>query len=522
MKAVLFLTVALVILAANVRATEADTKYLEVIRISEIHELQIPAVEPRRISCMDWSDSDRIAFNIADDPTAYGLSDIYVVDADGGNLKKLTHGDRKCYRPRWIWGDKIAYMEDRTLSIMDTEGNDLRDLLAAEVRNSCTNPCLLSDKYGLIQDRGDEMVLFSRQDRERRVSVPDNDTRWLRARAGLVSDEGNFLLSQARPQYKMLLQRIDLKDGRVRDLALYADPSAYWDWNFVCSRDGTTIIYITGFEIWAMSALGTNSHCIYPRTDTSPQYSSLALSPKGDKLIFLKRELKGDRKWRIWVATLEKDVRPATIYDKVEEIIISDKGASHAISSDEILSLEKGADKRISVKQVNFDRDGDEELLAVIKRGEERAIIVLDYQNKRYVPIWTTRCFYSTEVQILNINDCDNINAIALHTDDSHHGIRDNCRMYKFSSGSAEQIWHQVLTNIYNTGYTGELKYGKGGGWKDLIATITIYYYRSNKGEGPVKAVDNTEIVYKWDGKQYIRDEIEQRVARIMQKLKTQ
>ena len=523
-KAFIFLTGFVVILAANVCPIRADTNYFDVIKISEIHELHIPGVQPSGvIDCIDWSDSNRIVFNITDHWEGK-FSHIYVVDPDSCNLKKLIFGSRKCTKARWILGDKIGYTENHKLSIMDADGNDVSDLMGDEVRSACQNPWLLSSKYGLIRDCGAEIVLFSGQKCEKRVTIPEHNTRWLRALAnftGLISDAGDFVLSQARPQYKMLLQRIELTDGKVYDLALYRDPSFYSGRDFACSHDGTTIIYIAGFEIWAMSAWGCNSHCVYPDPNESRQYGPIAFSPKDDKIIFSSRELKGDRKWRIWIASLEKDVRPAKIYDKLEAIIISEASSSHAITTDEILSLEKKPDQRISIQEVNFDLDIKKELLVILQRGKEKDIIVLDYQNKRYVPIWTKRCFYWSNIQTLNINDTNKIQAIAIHTDNSHHGIKDDCRIYKFNDGTMKQVWHQVLTDIYNCGYKGKLTLNDGSDYKDLIATITIYYFKSSRG-GPIEPREEIEIRYKWDGKQYVGDEVEQRVASIMQKLKTE
>ncbi len=524
-KAFLFLIVSLLVSTADVYPAKADTNHLDIIKIGEIYELQIPNVQPTGvIDCIDWSDSNRIIFNVTDHWEGK-FSHIYVVDPNGCNLKKLIFGNKKCTNARWILGDKIAYIENHKLSIMDTDGNNVSDLLPKEVRNACQNPWLLSTKYCLIRDCGAEIVLFSGQKCEKRVTIPEHNTRWLRALAnfpGLISDIGNFVLSQARPQYKMLLQRIDIKDGKVYDLALYKDPSVYSARNFACSHDGTKIIYIAGFEIWAMSASGSNSHCVYPGTAKSPQYGAIAFSPKDDKMIFSSRELKGDRKWRLWIAFLQKDVRPVKIYDKLEAMIISEMSGSRTISSSDILSLKKEPDPRITIQEINFDVDAGKELIILLQRGKEKDVIVLDYQDNRYVPIWTKRCFYSSDIQTLDINDTDKIKAIVLHTNVMNHGTRDDCRMYGYSQGRIRQIWHGVLTDIYNWGYRGELTLQNGPSYKDLIAAITIYYFKSSSGGGPIEPREQIEIRYKWNGKQYVGDEIEQRLAGMMQKLKTE
>jgi hypothetical protein len=525
-RAFILLTAFLVMLEPNLHPGKADIDSFDAIRIDDIQELQIPPFQPGgAVDWIDWSDSDKILFNVSDH---WGgkFSHIYIVDADGRNFKKLTSGNRKCTHARWILSDKIAYSENNKLSIMDTDGNAVSGLFAEEVRNACRNPWLLSDKYGLIQDRGTEIVLRQGEISQRSVTIPEHNTRWLRAQAnfpGLISDAGSFVLSQARPQYKMLLQRIDLKDGRVHDLALYSDPSSYCGRNFSCSGDGNTIVYIAGFEIWTMTASGSNSHRVYPDSGKSPQYGPITFSPKDDKIAFSSRELKGDRKWRIWIATLRKDVRPATVFDRLEAIIISETLAAHTIDPGDISSLKKEPDERISISEEDFDTDAEKELLVLLQRGEEKSILVLNYKNGQYVPIWTERCFLSSDIQTLDINKTDKVTAIAIHTDVAHHGIKDDCRIYKLSDGKMEQIWHQMLTNVYSWGYKGELTLSDGPGYRDLIAAVKIYYRKPDSLVIPIdEPIEKIELLYRWNGKQYVGDEIEQRVDSIRQKLRTE
>ena len=500
-----------------------DTNYFEVIKVSEVYELPIPGVHPlTTIDCVDWSDSNRIVFNVTDDWEGR-FSHVYLVDPNGSNLKKLTSGNRKCTDARWILGNKIGYIENKKLSIMDTDGNDISELLPAEVRDACRNPWLLSDNYGLIQDKHNEIILLFNKSAKKRLSTLGPSTRWKRASAsfGLVSDQGGFVLAKDKVQYRSILQKISLKDGEVYDLALYRGPSTKSFRSFACSPDGKTIVYITGHEMWAMSNLGSNSHRIYEGTDKSPQYGAIAFSPKGDKIIFSSRELKGDRKWRLWVATLEKATRKATFFDKLETIIISKGGGPHAITSDEILAWKKNPDQRIAIQEVNLDVDVENELLVILQRSKEKDIIILDNQGMRYLPIWWKRCFYYSCIQLLDINDTDNIKAIALHANVVNHGDKDDCCIYRFNQGTMEQIWHEVLTDIYNRGYTGKLTLKDGPGYKDLIVTITIHWFTGDK-TGPIGPRETLELLYKWDGEQYVGDKIEEWADRMLRKLKAE
>jgi hypothetical protein len=506
---------------SSIKASENSFNYFKLI---DVHELQIQDFKPAGVvDCIDWNDSDRIVFSDTD-VWEGKFSHIYVCDTEGKNFKKLTDANGIYTQARWILGDKIAYIDDvehEKLLIMDINGNDASFLLAEEIRNICRYPWLLSNTFGFIQDHGNEIVLFSGQESEKRLSIPEHKTHILRASGSLICDEKEFVLGQCRPQYKMFIQRTDIKDGTIHDIALYKDPSVYSTQTFTCSKDGSMIAYISGSEIWIMNSLGANSQCIYSVTEKSLQYGAIAFSPKGDKIVFSYRDLKGDRQWRIWIGQLKKESRPARLFDKLEAIVISETNTPNAISIDDILSLSKEQDPRISIQEINLDFDTQKELMAILQRQEEKDVIVLNFRSNQYFPIWTIRCFFNTEIQTLGINKTDDINAIVVHTDSMHHGINDNCCIYRFTSEKAELIWHQMLTNIDMFGYKGKIILDDGAGYKDLIAKVDIHYPVPGSLVIPIdEPIETITLRYTWDGNQYIGDEIEKRVNDVTQQLK--
>jgi hypothetical protein len=518
----IFSLVFALLLLLGVWPIEAAENSFDIIKITDIHEPQIPAsISFGVIDSIDWRDFDKIVFSSTETQDGK-FCYIYVCDSDGRNLQKLTDVNGLYPQARWIFNDKIAYIDGakhKKIVVMDTNGNDVSGLLDENVRNICTNPYLLSSKYGYVQDLGDEISLFRGEKSEKRMPISEYNTHWLTGWGCLICDAGEYILCQDRPQYKRMLQRIDLKDGTIHDISIYEDPSAKTTQTFTFAKDGFLIAYISGREIWIMTASGANSQCIYSDKDKSPEYGAIAFSPKGDKIAFSYRDLKGDRKWRIWIAKLEKKSRPAKLFDKLEAVVISEVNNPIAIKTDDILSLNKEPDTRISIQEINLDIDTQKELMVILQRQEEKDIIILDYRNNQYIPIWTKRCFWNTEVQTLAINETDNINAVAVHTDSINHGRNDDCCIYNFTSGKAELIWRQMLTNIYNSGYQGKVMLDNGDGYKNLIAMIEVCHF----GEDLTNPVDEPRetlflrYTYTWDGNQYIGDEIEKRVNSITQ-----
>ena len=52
-------TISLAAFVVNTPTTRADANRIEVIKVAQMRELQIPAIEPSRIRSIDWSDFDR-------------------------------------------------------------------------------------------------------------------------------------------------------------------------------------------------------------------------------------------------------------------------------------------------------------------------------------------------------------------------------------------------------------------------------------------------------------------------------
>ena len=88
-----------------------------------------------------WSaDSERIAFASAREGhfrSKFGITDeIYVIDADGGNLQRLTKNRKNDWQPSWSPdGERIAFSSDRKgdfenfeIYVMDTDGGNQQKL----------------------------------------------------------------------------------------------------------------------------------------------------------------------------------------------------------------------------------------------------------------------------------------------------------------------------------------------------------------------------------------------------------
>lgn len=98
--------------------------------------------DPEYANGVDWSaDGSRIIFASSRD----GDSEIYLVDADGTNLKQLTTNEVEDWWPVWSpagapGGEQIAFMSDRDgdmeIYVMNTNGGNVRQLTDNQVEDS--------------------------------------------------------------------------------------------------------------------------------------------------------------------------------------------------------------------------------------------------------------------------------------------------------------------------------------------------------------------------------------------------
>ena len=106
----------------------------------EIYVMDTDGKNPRRLTdnpALDWHPSwspngKRIVFSSEKGDSGWDI-DIYVIDADGGNLRKLTNNRLIDNYPSWSPdGEHIAFASERDgnldIYVMDTDGKNLRRL----------------------------------------------------------------------------------------------------------------------------------------------------------------------------------------------------------------------------------------------------------------------------------------------------------------------------------------------------------------------------------------------------------
>ena len=93
------------------------------------------------IACPAWSpDGKKIAFTIKPISLGYeSLGDIYVINADGSNLTRLTKdgGEEPCWSPD---GKKIAFVRKGAIYIMNADGSNVTKFLEFPIYSEITLP----------------------------------------------------------------------------------------------------------------------------------------------------------------------------------------------------------------------------------------------------------------------------------------------------------------------------------------------------------------------------------------------
>ncbi len=106
----------------------------------EIYVMDTDGKNPRRLTdnpAIDWDpswspDSKRIVFSSEKGESGWDI-DIYVIDADGGNPRRLTRNPGDDWNPSWSPdGEHIAFASERganfDIYVMDADGNNPRRL----------------------------------------------------------------------------------------------------------------------------------------------------------------------------------------------------------------------------------------------------------------------------------------------------------------------------------------------------------------------------------------------------------
>lgn len=265
----------------------------------------------------DWSpDGSRIVF----ESTRDGKYAIYVVQADGSGLRKLTSGEAADEQPRWSPnGKQIVFISQRDkhlqLYVMDADGSRQRRLTNVE-----------DIDYGpMFSPRGDQVVFISRPEQASMIHAiytvrPDGTGRTLLSDQSANdadphwSPNGKQILFVRSPIIKKYYREMSKEDlarmrnstevfvmngdgSKVKNLTnnTARDCCAYW------SRDGKTIYFLSerdgAPQIYAMKADGSKARKVADGTVvTAPN-----ISPDGKKFVYTKEV---DGKWGLYVYDL--------------------------------------------------------------------------------------------------------------------------------------------------------------------------------------------------------------------------
>src|SRR5436305_3317985 len=266
----------------------------------------------------DWSpDGKQIAF----ESTRDGKSAIYVMQADGTNLRKVTNSEAHDEEPRWSPdGKKIVFISQRDkhlqLYMMNADGSDQRRFTNGDD----------IDYQPVFSPKGDRVAFISRHEQPSVVhaiymidadganrtllsdqSANDTDPRWSRdgkkilfVRTAIVKKYYRDLSAEDKMAMKNSKEIFIMnRDGSgVRNLtnSKGRDCCAYW------SRDGKTIYFLSerdgSPEIYEMKADGSNARKIADGSIVSDPN----ISPN-EKFFVYTKEVNG--KWGVYLYNIE-------------------------------------------------------------------------------------------------------------------------------------------------------------------------------------------------------------------------
>lgn len=262
--------------------------------------------DPEHDFIPSWSpDGTGLAF------TSYrgGGEDIWVMDADGNNLKQLTTDPKGDWSPAWSPdGKQIAFTSDRTginqIWMMNADGSDPRPLTVAEPRHETWNrdPSFSSD--------GAKLIFTSNRSGKDENWIMDITTGevW-RHSNGMAehwhpsfSPDGNKVLFSSNMTGEWGLWLSNLKGEELTRLV----PQKRFDNNPAASfsPDGKHIVFRTAdANLWLMKSDGTQ---IIPLTrDGKVDGWRSSWSPDGRRIAYTASRSK-DENSDIWIITLNR------------------------------------------------------------------------------------------------------------------------------------------------------------------------------------------------------------------------
>ena len=257
---------------------------------------RLASASPHQATHPVWSpDGKRIAFT-AEPRTLQPKPQIYAIDADGSNLRRLTHNDARNWFMAWLrGGQQIAILvtlfsspQDWTSSIyvMDADGSNVRCVFGEDV--NAVNVCWSPDEQEIALDRRnvDDQIYIADGDGSniRRLTydpLPKHQPAW--------SPSGQHIAFRSGDEDGTYVYVMDADGSKIRRLGELAV-----DGNFVWSPDGRHIAFV-GYRDWqyAIFIAEVDRASTYQLTDLNEGDGSgevrpamPAWSPDGTELVF--------------------------------------------------------------------------------------------------------------------------------------------------------------------------------------------------------------------------------------------